>query len=160
MPKSSFPNRLGKRVQTPVSGESRTQQHFADDCDVNSIIHKYTKTNVLKGPMGRLGSKPRQPQFGDFSTSPDYQESLNTIIDAQEHFESLPSQIRRKFKNDPLKFLEFMDNPKNVEEAIELGLAVKISDGEKPSETPKTTSKQPEKAAEDPSASSSETAPE
>jgi hypothetical protein len=38
-------------------------------------------------------------------------------------FMSLPAKIRSRFQNDPGAFLDFVQNPENRDEMIELGLA-------------------------------------
>jgi len=38
-------------------------------------------------------------------------------------FEELPSTIRAQFENNPEKFLEFVQNPDNLDKMRELGLA-------------------------------------
>ena len=47
---------------------------------------------------------------------------MNQIIAAQEAFNSLPSDIRKKFDNDPAEFLEFVSDEKNNDEMIQMGL--------------------------------------
>ena len=37
-------------------------------------------------------------------------------------FDDLPAKVRREFDNDPFKFLEFVEDPENVERMAELGL--------------------------------------
>ena len=47
---------------------------------------------------------------------------MNQIIAEQEAFNSLPSDIRKKFDNDPAEFLEFVSDEKNNDEMIQMGL--------------------------------------
>ena len=42
----------------------------------------------------------------------------------QKAFDALPAELRERFENDPGKFVEFCLDPKNKDEAVELGLAV------------------------------------
>ena len=39
-------------------------------------------------------------------------------------FEELPSQIRKKFNNDPAQFLDFVQNENNKDALYEMGLAL------------------------------------
>lgn len=96
-------------------GPSRTQQQFLKDCDINVILQRYMKH----------GADPRLPQegmFGDFSNLPDLQSAMNTVIEAETAFFGLPSKVRREFDNDPVKLLEFLQDPGNRDRAVELGL--------------------------------------
>lgn len=95
---------------------SLTRQEFAQDADINNIMRKYASGL----PPSPAGSRP--PLFGDFSNVPDYQTALNKVIDAQERFAELPSQVRRRFDNDPAKLLEFLASEDNRDEAVKLGL--------------------------------------
>jgi len=98
------------------SGESRTQQQFKQECDVNHILAKYKKT----GMISHLNK--HQGQFGDFSNLEDYQTSLIKLQTAQESFNALPSELRSKFQNDPAQLIAFLSDPKNKEEAKKYNL--------------------------------------
>lgn len=94
---------------------SLTKQSFREECDINSLLKRY---GVI--PEGRAG---QVPVFGDFTAVPDYLQAQAILIDAQERFELLPSNIRERFKNNPLELLKFVSEPLNQEEAIALGIA-------------------------------------
>lgn len=96
-----------------------TQQHFKDDCDINLIVERMTRAGGYD--VGGIGHVP--PQFGDFSSAVDFQEAQNIIARAGEEFAALPSKVRERFQNNPLKMLEFVEDEKNTEEAIKLGIA-------------------------------------
>lgn len=106
------------RVQTVNNMPSKTQQQHADDVDVNKIIQRYLGTGVLP-------TTKRQAIYADLTQIKDYSTSLNTIIKARETFQSLPSSIRSKFDNDPEKLLQFIQDPKTIDQQIELGLREK-----------------------------------
>lgn len=95
---------------------SLTRQEFAQEADINNIMRKYA-SGLPPAPAGA-----RPPVFGDFSNVPDYQTALNKVIDAQERFAELPSQVRRRFDNDPAKLLAFLASEDNRDEAVKLGL--------------------------------------
>lgn len=97
-------------------GKSMTQQHHAEDADINTIMNRYIERGVL--PLGRVG----QPMFGDFSGDFSLQSAQDAIIEAKDKFYELPSKIRAKFKNDPFKLIDFIENVDNQDEAISLGL--------------------------------------
>lgn len=92
-----------------------TEQSHKDHCNVNHIINKYDKTGILTH-MNTIEAK-----FGDM-TGNDYKTMLDTVLEAKRNFKELPSNIRKRFDNNPEKLLAFMENPANRDEAIKLGL--------------------------------------
>lgn len=118
-----------KRVQIFFEEKSLTEQSHKKKCDINNIMAKYRQTGIL--PVST-----KSPLYGDFTSSEDFHTACNMVIKAREDFEQLPSAIRKRFDNDPGKLVEFLHDPTNVNEAIELGIMEKIGDSEaKPVET-------------------------
>jgi len=115
---------------------SLAQQHFKEECDINTILEKF---NI----SGMLPEQPLSPRYGDFTGIGDYHTAMNRVIAAQNEFEALPAQIRARFNNDPAQLIEFLENSENRPEAEELGLVEKAA--AEVVEAAKTT---PEKAAE------------
>lgn len=107
------------RVKTVPEGESLTQQQFADETNINKIMKKYHATGMIT----HLNRK--QGQYVDLSNVKNYQESLQTVIDAQKSFMTLPSEVRKRFENDPQQIINFLSDENNREEAISLGLIQK-----------------------------------
>jgi hypothetical protein len=104
-------------------GESLTKQAFQDECDIDKIISRFTKTgneSILQG------SPLSEKNYGDFSDVPDLVGLYERINRAEESFMTLPANLRRKFENDPLQFMEFASDPSNVDEMRELGLATGV----------------------------------
>lgn len=95
---------------------SMTQQQFRDECDINNIIKQYQVT-------GLLPESDKEPVYGDVSDLPSFQEAQAIIMEATDRFNALPSNIRARFDHNPGNFIAFMDNPDNLQEAVELGLA-------------------------------------
>jgi phage internal scaffolding protein len=115
---------------------SLAQQHFKEECDINTILEKFNVT-------GLLPEQTLSPRYGDFSGIGDYHTALNRVIAAQEEFEALPAQIRAKFDNDPANLIEFLDDENNRPQAEALGLVEKVA-----AEAVEATQNTPEKAAE------------
>lgn len=116
--------------------KSLTDDSQAKDCDVNIIVARFMKTGVLPGvDVERV--------YGDFSTVPQYQEAMNIAIKAQEQFDGLEAHVRKRFSNDPSEFLAFVNDPKNGEEMVKLGLAIKreVAPHEKSAEAPSQQNK-------------------
>jgi phage internal scaffolding protein len=97
-----------KKYVFKTVGESLTQQHFKDECDVINIIKKHDRNGIIEHVQRG------QARYGDFSEVADYR-------DAQNEFMTIPSDIRKKFDNDPGKFYEFVSDPDNKEELNKMG---------------------------------------
>lgn len=98
-----------------TSGASMTQQHFKDETDINKLMRKYGHASLI--PAGF-----RLPEYGDFDGLTDYHSAINAIAQAREGFESLPADLRRKFDNDPGKFVDFVLEPSNRNALIDMKL--------------------------------------
>lgn len=97
---------------------SLTLQSEAEACDINYILDRVNHGAQLPPPDGSA-------KFGDFTQYGDpstYINSLSLVAEAQEAFSQLPANLRARFQNDPHKLLQFVDDDKNLEEAIKLGL--------------------------------------
>lgn len=105
--------RVGKHFYLP----SRAKQSFKEECDINTIMRKFQKTGMVDH------FNKHQGQYGNFIAAEDYHTSLNILLEADEAFATVPAKIREKFSNDPAKFLEFVQNEKNHDSMIEMGLA-------------------------------------
>lgn len=99
---------------------SLAQQHFKEECDINTILERFNIT-------GMLPQVPLSPRYGDFTGIGDYHTALNRVIAAQDEFEALPAQIRARFDNDPANLIEFLNDEANRPEAEELGLVEKAA---------------------------------
>ena len=92
-----------------------TQQHFANEVDINQIMARYKQTGLLPQIDGY--------EYGDFTNADyDYQTAMNFILQAQDAFESMPAQLRKRFNNDPAELLSFLSDQANLDEAVSLGL--------------------------------------
>jgi phage internal scaffolding protein len=99
---------------------TRAQQHHKDECDINVILERFGKTGMM--PVSAISA-----QYGDFTGVNDYHTALNTLIAAESEFDALPAHIRKQFANEPANLIEFLNDPKNKDQAIELGLVNPIS---------------------------------
>lgn len=96
---------------------SLTQQSFAAEADINTIVDRFMKSGVLPDPVS-------MPQYIDYEGVFDFQSAMNVIRQADENFARLDARVRARFQNSPQAFLEFFSNPANQDEAIRLGLAL------------------------------------
>lgn len=109
-PYENPPPQVGQYNDEP----SMTQQQFAAECDINQILAKFIKTGFLDN-VG-LGF------YDDVSEAHDYQRALHIVADAETKFSELTADIRKYFDNDPRRFMDFVHNPVNKDEAIRIGL--------------------------------------
>lgn len=116
----------GVREGWKSSVPSMTQQQFKDEADINYIVSMYDSSGVM--PTFHGDGQPAQPVFGDFASLPDNaQEMYNRMIEAKNNFDSLPLEVRKRFNYDPAAFLDFVDNPENLDELVAMGLATKTT---------------------------------
>lgn len=108
---------------TDPGGPSLTRQEFAEDCDINTLMQRYETTGQMFPPP------LAEPRYLDLSDIPDLQTAMSVMLQAENAFMSLPATVRREFDNDPLKFVAFAEDEKNLDRMRELGLA-------KPAEPP------------------------
>lgn len=97
---------------------SLTRQEFADECDINKLMAQYEKTGFLPSH-----SNPLEPRYLDVSDVPDLMQAHAVLTEATASFMSLPATVRRDFDNDPIKFINFAENPENIEKLREWKLA-------------------------------------
>lgn len=130
--------RPGRLIQPP-SGASRTDQDAEAESNPNKIIERYNITGELHHV------RTTRPVYLDM-TAIDFQEMREKTTRIEETFMELPGKIRKKFEHNPAKMMFWLQDPKNFNEAVELGL-VELSE---PKEEPRKvrTKKQAEKDAQ------------
>ena len=121
-----------------LSTDSMTKQSFKDECDINKIMEKFQRTGVINHYAAYA------PTYGDASPV-EYLDALLVISTANEMFADLPSSVRKRFNNNPEEFLEFAQNPDNLEECRKMGLAPPLSETtpDKPPTKPASADKAP-----------------
>lgn len=97
---------------------SMTKQEFVRECDVNNVIKQYK----AHGMLTHVNAKAAQGTYQDLPDSVDFQESLHTVMVAEQAFLTLPSKIRERFGQEPAEFLAWLADPANAGEARELGI--------------------------------------
>lgn len=86
--------------QAPGLEPSATKQEFYKESDINLIMSRHARG-------GALPSGDRLAQYGDF-TRVDYRAMRDQVARASQEFEALPSDLRRKFDNDPSSYYSFV----------------------------------------------------
>lgn len=98
--------------------KGRTKQSHRDECDINQIMKRFEKTGMIEH------TNQFQGNYGNFTeVPPDYQSAVDLVRAADEMFLTIPAKVRSVFDNDAGRFLAFVQDPANVEQMYELGLA-------------------------------------
>lgn len=108
---------VSRETALACSDPTRTQQQFAEECNINTIVERF-------GITGQLPNNLRMPIQAEFVDTMDYQTSLNKLIEADNAFMELPADIRKQFGNDAGKFVDFVTDEKNVDQCRKWGLAM------------------------------------
>lgn len=119
-----------------------TIQEQKDECDINHILEKYTRTGLINHV------NTNEPQFGEFANF-DFREQQTLIAKATQLFMKLPAAVRQQFDNDPAKYIEFVKSPENVEDMKDGVIDNEIPDDKaevKPDGEAMQRSEEPEKA--------------
>lgn len=107
-----------------------TKQSFKDECNINKIMDKFQRTGIISHYASH------GPQYMEIEPG-DFLDAQLVIAKANTMFEELPSSVRKRFHNNPEHFLEFVQNPSNQEEMVQMGLASHIDQPTKPDKPPK-----------------------
>ena len=89
-------------VGVDCSGESKTQQHFAEQQDINNIVKRFT------------GYKPEpipDEMFGDGSVNAaDLQMAIDKVENAWSMYKALPAEVRTASNNNPVVFNQLISD--------------------------------------------------
>lgn len=115
-PRKQERRRERPRLVLHTGDETPVKQEFKEECDINVLMKRYQKTGLFPQYPGQ------SPRYVSNIGAPDYQEALGIVMQAKSDFAALSSELRKRFDNDPQKFLEFCANPDNGDELVSLGL--------------------------------------
>ena len=106
-----------KRTKLMCKDKSLTQQNFAQETIIENIMAKYRQTGIVSH------TNQRTPEYGDYLTATDFKSALDQIHAIEDDFDALDSATRKKYDNDPLKYLEAVEKgefePHSVLEGLE-----------------------------------------
>ncbi len=102
------------KLEKKVYNDGRTKQAFKDSCDINKILKKAQKT----GSIAHLNKYP-EAVYGEFEGY-DLLEAYGRVQRAQSIFDDLPSEVRREFDGNALKFAGYASAPENRGRLAEL----------------------------------------
>lgn len=114
-----------ERVQIDFSDSpSLVHPEFKAHCDIRTIMNQYRRRGV------QLPSHLYTDEVLDLSNVPDYHESMNIVVRAQDALDALPATLRKRFGNDPAQFLAYVNDESNRDEMVKLGMIKPIIDQE------------------------------
>lgn len=94
--------------------ETLTQQQFADESDVNTIVRRFGLTG------NQLVTAAASGVYGDFTSIEDYESAVSRITAMQERFMALPPEFRDRFNNDPGELVRYAASVRSEDELLEL----------------------------------------
>lgn len=100
-------------------GQGKTKQEFKEECDINNILARNERGETIEH------LRQHGEHYSD-NTGVDFQSAMNIVTATQQLFDTLPAHIRARVNNKPEEFLDFVQNPDNIEEMRELGLAEQL----------------------------------
>lgn len=95
---------------------------FRESCDINVLISRFNAGDVsaLSRTQGAYFDATQLPHT--------YAEMLNTVINAEKTFNSLPLVVREKFDNSYVKWLSLMDDAEQF--AVLMGVSCETPESE------------------------------
>ena len=112
----------GTNTQLHCKDESLARQSEQDAADINVIVKRFTQAGLVPAEDPSL-------YFADVSEVGTFADVLERVEQGRKYFyNKVPAVVRARFDHDPAKFLDFMANPENRDEAVELGLIPKPPD--------------------------------
>ena len=121
------------RKDGAFEGQRRVQIFFNRDTDklngksadrCKPEFHKATRIEAIMKKALRTGlvDVRQDAVYGDFSSGNDFLTTQNRIIQMNQYFDSLPSETRDFFANSPHNYLNWILDPKNADQAVQMGL--------------------------------------
>lgn len=111
-------NQAGDDSGLKCLDKTRTQQSFAEEVDINTIVRRFNLT-------GEIPAGIRMPEYGDYTGISDFKTAMDALAIANEAFDAMPASVRSRFHNSPAEFVDFCLDDANREEAEKLGLVPK-----------------------------------
>lgn len=107
---------VAARVRLRCEDESLALQSQKDEADINVLVRRFGITGTL--PVREL-PEAIVGHVEEF----DLMNAHSVLIQARESFESLSANIRARFGNDPMTFVQFCEDKTNLPELRKMGLA-------------------------------------
>ena len=102
----------GANIQVQEYTDGRTKQAFADETDINKILHRAQKAGTLSHLQKYEG------MYGDFADF-DFMDAQLNLVKGRELFDELPSELRNEFNQSPAQFFDYVNDPANRDNLAE-----------------------------------------
>lgn len=102
--------------------EILVEQNHKASTDINNIIARHGGYEAVEAVAMMQSNMFR---FDDV-TGNDFSEAMNILVKAREHFDELPVKVRKEFDYNPGKFLDYVQNPDNLDEMIKRGFVTPV----------------------------------
>lgn len=109
-------HQLRRRIQTPITTDSLTEQSHTKMCDINNVMNRFKETGQL--PY----FKEKTPYYTDNTNLPTFEEAHDIIQDAKNAYLNLPLEIRQLTEHDPAKLQKFLSDKQNQSILLKHGL--------------------------------------
>lgn len=130
------PKAIGRSYDIPPADGTHCADQVdrtgAEAVDINLLMKKWDPSGrqfnnaIAQGLTTTAGM-----HYDDFTDSKTLQQALEISIHAEEQFAMLPAELRNRFENQPGRFLDFVNDPKTLEEQYKLGIRAKKVEPEK-----------------------------
>lgn len=101
------------------TGPGLTKQDFGEESNINYIMKRFQATGQMPVSPTSLA-----PVFADVSGIGGYADVVRRVTAVEEAFAQLSPEVRKRFSNEPLELVEFLQDPANRDEAVKLGLVI------------------------------------
>lgn len=129
--------KIGDKVKKLyVPGDSMAKQEFRQEVDINNLMKRFNA-------MGYIPAAPAHGVFADVSELGDFGDVLRRVKKGEEAFAALDPAIRLRFRNSPAELMDFLQDPANLKEAVQLGLVVIREESPAPTPAPLTPESTP-----------------
>lgn len=118
-------SKSGKLIRRPyvcdcTNDDKITEDSHKAEVDINNIIKRHGMDLIRKTAVAYRNDM----EYGEV-TGESFQEAMNKVVKAQDSFNSLPAEVREKFQNNPVNYLDFINDHANIEDMIKMGIAAK-----------------------------------
>lgn len=103
-----------KPVRIHFDEPTLTEQHHANDVNINMILKRYAVTGLIEH------QNTHKPSYG-FAPASDLKSALDLTAKSNEIFADLPASERASFNNDPTEFFTFVQDPQKAQERAARG---------------------------------------
>lgn len=103
-------------ISLPTHGGA--DQSHRDSTNINSIIAAFSATGA-QPPLSA-----QQGHYGDFVAAPDLHEAYEAVYRSEQAFAELPAEVRAAALNNPIQFIEMLDDPYGRELLSSAGLVL------------------------------------